>query len=182
MQDLKKAMAILLLLSGTLMTAQAGTTSTLSIGATIADKIELTASTTEINNWILDPDYNNGISTEAILQDHGLSVKTNKPVWTVNVQAEKAALTESTGGAYGTKVLAAMQLLASPVETGTTSAGLKTITTGSQLLWSAGAKKGNNLRSGLIFTQPVSYNDEPLASGSTYRNVLTFTLAASLAS
>jgi hypothetical protein len=179
MCSLKKAMVILLLLGGFLMPAQAGTT--LGIGATVSSNVMLTVLASE-RSWVLDPDLNNGIFTETLGQTVGISVKTNKPIWNVNVNADQAVLTEYTGSAYGTKTLASsMSIEATPVEIGTTSAGKKTVTTSQQLLWGSTTKKGNNILTGLVFTQPVSYNDEPLATGSTYRSVLTFTLSASIA-
>jgi len=169
--NLMKVTIVLMILSGTMMTAQA-TGTTLGIGATVTSKLELNVDAAD-RSWPLDPDHTPFADT--ILADSGISVKANKLGWTVTVAADKAKLTEYTSS-YGTKTLAsAMSLQADPVDGGTGHT-VSTMTTSPQLLWGDGPK-GAKEKAGLKFTQPVSFDDEPLTAGN-YHSVLTFTLAA----
>jgi hypothetical protein len=171
MNTLTKMFVAMLLMGAIFATAQAGTV--LSIGATVTSKFELNVLAAS-RDWGLDPDI--PTFTDALVKDSGISVKANKAGWTVSVQADKAKLTKYVGTSYDDAVnlKSAMQLQATPVDGG--SGQTVTMSTGQQPLWNGATPKGSAVKAGLIFTQPVSYDDEPLTTGN-YRSVLTFTLA-----
>ena len=165
--NLIKVTIVLMILSGTMMTAQAAGT-TLGIGATVTSKLELNVVAAD-RIWALDPDKTPLIDPEG----NGISVKANQPGWTVTVDADQPTLTEYTDS-YGKKTLESpMSLQANPVDGGK-GYTVSPMTQKPQTLWGNG-QKGSARIAGLIFTQPVSFNDEPLTKGN-YRSVLTFTL------
>lgn len=165
--------ALLVVMCCTLMTVQAA--DTLAIGATVPIKLDIDVKTTTLN-WPLDPATSP--YTQTIGKESGVWVRGNKDGWRVKLTSEKAVLTEFDGTNYvsSAKVLAsATSLELTPVDTG--SGEEITISTSDQDLWTDGTK-GNWKKGGLVFTQPVAWEDDPLSVGPpvhTYHTVLTFT-------
>jgi hypothetical protein len=170
LQKVLTVAALLMVMWCTLMAVQA--TDTLAIGATLPSKLEIDVKTTSLN-WPLDPATSP--YTQTIGKESGVWVRGNKNGWTVKLSSEKAKLTEFDGSSYisGGKVLnSSTTLQLTPVDTGT---GLTVaISIGPLDLWTEGTK-GNWKKGGLVFTQPVSWEDDPLTTGRTYHTVLTFT-------
>jgi hypothetical protein len=162
--------ALLMIVCCTLMTVQAA--DTLAIGATVPIKLDIDVKTTSLN-WPLDPATSP--YTQTIGKASGVWVRGNKNGWMVKLASEKAVLTEFDGTNYvsGGKVLAsATSLQLTPVDAGTGET--VAISTSAQDLWVDGTK-GNWKEGGMVFTQPVAWEDDPLETGKTYHTVLTFT-------
>ncbi len=165
-----KGAALLMVMFSMLAVVQAG--DTLAIGATVPIKLDIDVKTTTLN-WPLDPATSP--YTQTIGKASGVCVRGNQNGWMVKLTSEKAKLTEFDGSSYITdgKFLASEATLQlTPVDVGN---GLTApFSTSPQDIWTDGTK-GNWKEAGMIFSQPVSWEDDPLITGRTYHTVLTFT-------
>lgn len=177
--------ALLMVMCSTLMAVQAA--DTLTIGATLPSKLDIDVKTTAFTNWPLDPALPSS-QTQTLGQTDGLWVRGNRNGWNVRVTSQKATLTEYSGSDYvtnGNYLISPLTLQVNPTDSGTSSQITVSIppTSGvSPTLWANGVRMsgvGDGWRKGgLVFNQPVSWDDEPLLeSGRSYHNVLTFTVA-----
>jgi hypothetical protein len=169
-------LSVLLLMMWSIFgTAQAA--NTLTIGATMASQLEIDVKTATAT-WALDPAT--PTYTVTIDKANGVWVRSNKPGWRVTVKTDVAPLTEYDGSTYpsgGLTLKSAMSLSTTDTEGGTGKT-IAALSTADQDLWTGGAKGGWK-EANLLFSQPVSYDDEPLTNGHTYHAILTFTTQAS---
>lgn len=154
-----------------LTTAQAG--NTLIIGATIVSYIELDVRTGSVT-WVLDPAASP--YTQMLDKNAGVIVKANKAGWTLYVRSEQATLTNWDGSNYNSGALLSPLTLQSYPE-GNAIGHTIDISVSNQELVTEG-EKGGNKKTSLGFTQPVSWDDDPLPSDHKYHTILTFTAGA----
>jgi hypothetical protein len=171
MSFIPRLLLILMIICCILTMAKAG--NTLIIGATIVTYIELDVRTGSVT-WLLDPaasPYN-----QTLDKNQGVIVKANKAGWTLYVRSEVATLTNWDGDNYNSGALQSPLTLQSYPE-GNAIGHTIAVSVSNQELVTEG-EKGGNKKTGLGFSQPVSWNDDPLPSGHKYHTILTFTAAA----
>lgn len=133
----------------------------ISVNAPQGNKIEITTSFDQINNWTLDVDKANRV--EGIV-----NVKSNKDGWMILVKdvdtTTSGHMTEWTGSSYGTLKLAEPLKVRAAREVALPEGGL--IQTGNKT-----PKTGQDIN--VVLDQDVGYDDEPLSQGHVYRIVIT---------
>jgi hypothetical protein len=170
--------AFILLLTICIMPAVVqGAAQQLTIRASIASTLSVSVVASSLTTWSLDA----GLSpyTQMLDKNNGVMVKANKAGWTLYVKSEVSTLADWDGSTYGSKALPFPLTLKSYPEGNAIGKQIE-VSNGNQELVTNG-EKGGAKKVGLGFTQPVSYEDEPLPSGHIYHTILTFTASATFA-
>ncbi len=162
---------VLVIMCCMLASAQAG--NTLIIGATIVSYIELDVKTGSVT-WLLDPATSP--YTQMLDKNAGVMVRANKAGWTLYVRSEQATLTNWDGANYESGALQSPLTLQSYPE-GNAIGHIIAVSVSNQELVTEG-EQGGNKKTGLGFSQPIFWDDDPLPSNHKYHTVLTFTAAA----
>ncbi|MCX6674769.1 MAG: hypothetical protein NTY37_13440 [Methanothrix sp.] len=124
--------------------------------------------------WLLDPAASP--YTQTLDKNKGVFVNGNKPGWTLYVRSEVATLTNWDGSNYNSGALQSPMTLQSYPE-GNAIGKTIAVSVSNQELVTEG-EKGKDKKVGLGFSQPVSWNDDPLPSDHKYHIILTFTATA----
>lgn len=165
-----------LLLIGLVIGANTGNTA---VSASVTSHIDITASPSDMS-WTLDPASQNPF-TRTIDKNSGVKVRTNIKDWSLTVQGDVATLTEWDGSKYidpAPATIASSFTINPDPDTGTPHT--VTIGTSARALLTA-ARQGDDKKTGLTFTQPVSWDDQaltaaiPPAPQHSYHMALTFT-------
>jgi hypothetical protein len=162
---------VLMIICCMLPAAKAG--NTLIIGATIVSYLELDVRTGSVT-WVLDPEASP--YTQILDKNNGVMVRANKAGWALYARSEQATLTNWDGTNYNSGALQSPLTLKSYPE-GNAIGHTIDVSVSNQELVTEG-ERGGNKKTGLGFTQPVSWDDDPLPSGHKYHTILTFTASA----